>query len=379
MNLLHRHIFNSVAFTCGAAVGLFAFVLMLGNFIRDMLSHVVAGQIELGMSAELIFWLLVSAIPYALPMGILTGVLLVLGRMSAENEVTAMRAAGLGLVRIATPIFFFALLGVTVAVASNFYYMPRAKVKYEQELRRAVKNNPMSFIVQKTFIRDFPGVVFYVGEIHGDVMKDFWLWELDSQARVKRFVRAQQGGFSFEEDSNTLILTLVHAQVESRDENQPENFIEAPPAISFDKTSVKLPLDNILGNQSFRQKLDWMTFGELVAEWKRLGAPVADKKETERAKDRMKVQIAIHSKFSMAFSILSFALIGVPLGIKVSRKETSANLVIALALALGYYFLTVIVGWMDKHPDLRPDLLMWVPNIIFQTLGAWMFWKTDRQ
>ena len=52
---------------------------------------------------------------------------------------------------------------------------------------------------------------------------------------------------------------------------------------------------------------------------------------------------------------------------------------LAVALALGYYFLTVVVGWMDRHPNLRPDLLMWMPNLIFLAVGVWLFWRVDRR
>ena len=71
-------------------------------------------------------------------------------------------------------------------------------------------------------------------------------------------------------------------------------------------------------------------------------------------------------------------VIAIPLGIKVSRKETSANLGVALVLAMGYYIATVAVNWCDTHPEWRPDLLMWLPNIGFQALGGWMFYKVDR-
>jgi len=76
--------------------------------------------------------------------------------------------------------------------------------------------------------------------------------------------------------------------------------------------------------------------------------------------------------------VLSFALIAIPLGIKVSRKETSANLGIALALAMAYYFATIVVSWFDGQTALRPDLLMWLPNVVFQVLGFWMFYRADR-
>jgi len=62
-----------------------------------------------------------------------------------------------------------------------------------------------------------------------------------------------------------------------------------------------------------------------------------------------------------------------PLGIAVSRRETSANLGLAVLLALGYYFLTIMIGWLDQHPEYRPDILLWLPNAIFIGLGYWLF------
>ena len=76
--------------------------------------------------------------------------------------------------------------------------------------------------------------------------------------------------------------------------------------------------------------------------------------------------------------MLSFAHIAIPLGIKASRKETSANLGIGLALAMAYYFATIVVGWFDNQPSFRPDLLMWIPTLSFQALGFWMFYRVDR-
>ena len=72
-------------------------------------------------------------------------------------------------------------------------------------------------------------------------------------------------------------------------------------------------------------------------------------------------------------------VIGVPLGIKVSRRETSANLGIAVLLALGYYMLTVAVSWLDRHPEYHPDLLFWLPNAVFLGLGVWLFLRIERR
>ena len=99
----------------------------------------------------------------------------------------------------------------------------------------------------------------------------------------------------------------------------------------------------------------------------------------ENAQAQMKVALVIEDKFNTALAALTFAVVGVPLGIKVSRRETSANLGVAVLLALGYYLLTVMIGWLDRHPEYRPDLLLWLPNAVFLLLGAWLFSRIERR
>jgi len=115
-----------------------------------------------------------------------------------------------------------------------------------------------------------------------------------------------------------------------------------------------------------------------MGELARLSRPDPSVPRAEQELQLMRVRFTIQEKFATAFSVLSFALVAIPLGIKVSRKETSANLGLGLLLALTYYFASVVPGMFDKYPELRPDLLVWLPNIMFQGLGLWLFYKIDR-
>lgn len=80
----------------------------------------------------------------------------------------------------------------------------------------------------------------------------------------------------------------------------------------------------------------------------------------------------------MAFSIFSMVVLAVPLGIKASRSETFANVAIALALAMSYYMMIVVISWLEKYPHMRPDLLIWLPNIIFQAAGCVLIWRSSK-
>jgi lipopolysaccharide export system permease protein len=382
VNLLDRYIFKGVLFTCAGAVGLFAFVLMMANIVKDLLGPLLAGQLGWGILPDLLLNLLLAVAPYALPMGILTGVMLTLGRLSADSEITAMRAAGISLARLMRPILILGGLSAALALYANFEAMPHGRVTFEQKLYEALRANPLRSIVPKTFIREH-GKIFYIGEKNGPELHDIWFWQLDAEGRVTEFVRAESGRIEYDDATNELILTLNGGQAEQRNEKNPSDFSAEPPAfLSFGKSEPRrMPLDRIFGRATTKEKKPmWMTYDELRAEQERLDTnPPAPDDPKQLARDRMKISLTISDKFNTALAVLSFALIGVPLGIKVSRRETSANLGVAVMLALGYYFLTVMVNWIDRHPEYRPDLLLCLPNLIFIAIGVWLFRRIDQR
>ena len=379
MKLLDRHIFASVALTSLAAVGVLTFIMMLVSLLRDLLGYVMAGQLPFYTFVHLVVLTVPYMVCYALPMGILTRVLLVLGRMSADREITAIRAAGVSVAGISAPIFFFALLGTAAGLAVNFYYMPRAQVAYVADLNEAVNSDPLKLIVPRTFLSIFKDKVIYVGEVKGKHLTDIWVWDLDKQKRVEKLYRAENAEIFYNEPKNIIELIAHHAIIEARNSKDPEDYSSSNSgALSAEVVPQTIPLGKFFRQPEVRTKLEWRTFTELMTERHRLLLPDAAIPAKERDKQRIKIQTVIQEKCATAFAVLAFALLGVPLGIKVSRKETSANFGVAVALVLVYYLCTIAVKSLENQPDLRPDLLMWIPNIAFQSLGVWMFRKADR-
>jgi lipopolysaccharide export system permease protein len=357
-----------------AGVALFSFILLTGNAIKDLFGLVADGKITLGTTIEMLVMLIPFALGYALPMGLLTAVLLTLGRLSSQNEITAMRAAGIGLGRIGAPVLLIAVVGVAISLIVNFVYAPDSKSAYREKLAAAIRTNPLSFIVERTFIRQFPGIVLYVGERDGSTLRDFWVWELDQQNRVTRFSRAESGTLEWFEEDNYVMLVLERGRVEVRNTSDPEDFSRVPLGPSFERLPIQLPLDRVFKRQVFVKKVSWMNFGELVREHQRL-AGSTDPAERARL---LQVKMNLHEKAALAFAVFSFALIAVPLGIQTKRAETSANLGVALALTMVYYLVMISAGWLDQRPELRPELLLWLPNILFQSYGLWSWMRFGR-
>ncbi len=385
MHTLHRHIFLSVLLTCAAATSLFAFVLLSANAFKDLLGYALSGQLPIGVVLGLLPLLLPYVLVYALPLGVLTGVLLVLGRMSAQLEITAMRAAGLGLGYIARPVLLLGVLGAALALYLNFHLMPVARTAYRTTLADAVRQNPLGLIVPKTFVNKFPGYIFYVGEKNGGALQDVWVQRLDKSKRTSELVHALRGQVDYDERANTLQLTLLGLTIlDRRNPANPEIFSNTDFQGKSDPPPALPPwqLDEVLGPRTiFQPRPNQLTLEQLLAERHRLASapPAADAATTRtHEQERMKVEVALQEKAAGAFTVLTFALFGVPLGIRVSRRETSANLAVAIAVALGFYLLTECLHWLDQYPARRPDLLQWAPPALLLLLCAWLYRRAAR-
>lgn len=377
--LLQRHIFKEVIVATTLAMGLFIFVLLLGNVLKDLADFVLAGKLDFWVFTKVLGLLIPYVASFALPMSMLTGTLIALGRLSYQNEITAMKSAGLSLYQVVAPIFIISFVGMFAAVLVNQHYAPQSRIHRKALLTEALSENPIGFIEECRFIYDFPGYVIYMGAREGSNMKDFWIWELDESKRVKLFLRAAEGDLKFSDTNKELILTLKDGTAEQRDTEKPEAFSQsALDSLFFEEFPIALPLKPLLGDERNRLlRTKEKTFAQLMRE-RKIELAKEELKNEPISKERLELQFQIQKNFALAFSVFSLTIFGVPLAIQVGRKETYANLAIALVIALSYYFLTITVSWLEGMTYLRPDLLIWMPNLIFQSMGLWMFFRVGR-
>ena len=220
-------------------------------------------------------------------------------------------------------------------------------------------------------MRDFPNIVLYVEEKEGAILRDVWFWRLDKQDRVREFGRAKSGELRFDEENAALEVVLKDVTAEARNDKDPEDYTKMLGTTSIGELPLTFRVDDIFSQRKARQKYAWMTFTELMIERERLRA----EGDTEQ---ELSLLMAVSEKGSSALAVFAFSLMAIPLGVRVSRKETSANLGVALLLVMGYYFLTVVISWFEKRPEMRPELLLWLPALIFLAIGGWMFSRLGR-
>jgi lipopolysaccharide export system permease protein len=152
---------------------------------------------------------------------------------------------------------------------------------------------------------------------------------------------------------------------------------------TFLKTNVRAPAST---------KLSDMTFPQLrakIAELEELNRqrPSPDKlpaelrdqlKKTKNLDFALPAKVQLHRMVSFSFACIGFTLIGIPLGIRAHRKETSIGIAYALILVVLYYSFLILGGALESRADLFPHLIVWLPNFIFQGVGALLLWRANR-
>ena len=380
VRLLDRHVLTETAVAGGAATGAFVFVMVAGNILNQVSSAIASGRVSGWEGLELIALLIPGVLPYALPLGLLTGVLLAFGRMGSQQELTAMKAGGLSLGRIARPALLLAAALALLSAWLNLEVAPDANTEYRRLLVGSAKDNPASVIVPGQLNRQFPGMVIRASARDGEVLRDFWLWRVDDRGRLVQTVHAREARLAravSKAGEGVLRITLTDARLDTRPAGD-QTFLQPSSFATADTSTLEFPASGIFKDgENFQRKLRWLTTQELLVAIER-GWDVtagADAATLERGRMVAKTQLMAH--LASAFSVFSLAFLAVPLAVRVGRAETFVNAAVALAIALTYYLLTSMAGYV-KDPAYRPDLLVWLPNLIVVTLGWFLLRRASR-
>jgi lipopolysaccharide export system permease protein len=385
---LHNYIFRQVLATLLMTVVVFTFVLLLGNVLKQILDLLVARQATIGLVAEAIGLLIPWVWAFALPMGMLTATLLVFGRFSADHELTAVRASGISLVSLVTPVLLLSLAMCALSALVNMEIAPHCRVAYKRLLSQVKVDLSSAMLPEGRFINDFDGYIFYIGKNRGKgALENVVVFVFQDKTNRVGTIEARRGQVTVDAASQQLKLRLSDARtiLFSGDKvvTSLQEELEMPPVDlqSRGKSGGKPDISNMTFTQ-LRAELRDVERKSRLSPGLRLSAEQMRtmlqqlRKVRDDATTRIRVQI--HRQIAFSFACFGFTLIGIPLGIRVHRRETNVGFFVALLLVAVYYGLLLLGLGLDQHPEFAPHLIIWIPNFLFQSVGAVLLWRANR-
>jgi lipopolysaccharide export system permease protein len=357
ITILDRYIGSEVAAPFGFGVLLLTFALVTGRLLK-LTEMVVNHGVTLGDVASLIGFVMPAFLELTFPMAVLLGVLMGFGRMSGDREIIAARACGISLYRLSVPVLGVALAVWALSSWLAFSVRPWANASLRERLFELTQTRSTAGLKEKVFSRNFPGIVLYVDHIlpidqslQGVLISD------TRDPKQQNTIIARRGLIVPDESHKAITLRLFDGSIFGV-----ENDSNSSHVTSFRIYDLNVHPEDELGITD--RDPEEMSYAELrsdIAEARARGKPDLDA-ETEMA-----------SKFTLPFTTVLFALIGVPLGLKPARGGQSERFGVAIALFFMYYSLMRAGEGLAARGQLNPFTAMSLPDLAFAGLAIWLF------
>jgi lipopolysaccharide export system permease protein len=371
MRILDRYISQQVLTTALFAIGVLSIVLVLGNIFKQLLDQMVNHDVPLHYIVSFIEFIVPFSLTFTIPWGFLTAVLLIFGRLSAENELIALRSNGVSVPRICLPVFVLSLVCVAICFWINIDVAPRAQEQLKTALMEIATSNPIAFFNSDQVIDEFPGKLIYVEKKDGPRLSNILVYELNNAGQITMCVHAKTGEILPDiAGKQEIILRLNDAQYEQRDSDKPEDLTMVHPGIDTARNDLSIPLQELYERHKRTRGPSQMTLAELV---KRQLDSTLDKQSVTALKTET------NKRFSFSLASFAFCLMAVPLAITAHRKETSIGFLFSLIVAFVYFFFIILVDAVHNNPRFHPEILIWLPNVIFISLGSYLFFRMSRR
>jgi len=368
MKLIDKFVSRELLVNVLFAIAVLSLVLVVGNIFRKLLPLLVNHDVPVEYLLAFIAYVFPFSLIFTIPWGLLTAILLVFGRLSADNELIALRANGVSVPRVAVSLAVIALTSTALCLWLTVQVSPAAQKKLRSTIFDLATRDPMALFGSDQVIDQFPGRKIYVGKKEGNKLENITVFELDQKSMPMRVTFARTGMLEADLENKRILMHLYNARYQQRDEKDPADLRKIKDGISMSEGTLPISLEELYEKEKKRPSRSAMSIEQLL-----------DQLKSESTRARSESRTEINKRFSFPFACVAFAIIGVPLGVTAHRRETSIGFAMGLIVAVAYFLFVIIADTLRGNPKVHPELLIWVPNILFIILGAFLFRRLARQ
>ena len=365
MKTLERYVFGSFLSSFLLAFLVLTFVMTIGLMVQ-IVGYVLDG-IPMKLVGEFALVSFPETLQWTMPLALLVASVLVFSRMSADSEIAAMRACGVNLVAVMKWPLVFALLCTLLGFFVNNEIVPRGHF-----VRRSLKNKVsvgtgLDLLEPGKVITDFPHLKLYFGSREGNWIRDLMVKDY-SNPKVDRMITASKALVTSE--GRDVVLDLYQMTVDP---------IDAQHDTMARAERFQYRVKDALKDRTYSKRDKDLRTLEVFAALREIDAKLAAAEGASRVNEagisllrneRSSLRTEFMKRFVFAMASFCFVLVGIPLGIKAQRKESSVGMAISLAVSLGYYMIVILTLGLENMPYLYPEYLIWIAVAACLVLAA---------
>ncbi|HDS09401.1 MAG TPA: YjgP/YjgQ family permease [Firmicutes bacterium] len=367
MKIIQRYFITDLIGPSIFGISLFTFMMLLSK-LRDFIELII----NKGVAPEKVIYLLILILPAILaitiPMGFLLGILMTYGRFSEDNEITAMKASGISVMKMLMPVIWVSVALSAFMVYFNDTILPKANYLYALNLYEIISDKAQIMIREKTFIDTFDGINLYCDylEPKTNIMSNVKINVRDPNRREPIFVFAERGKLTSYKEQMELMLNLYDGTIHffsTSDESYDEGtyyygkFNHLRKSIDMNK--------GIEEARNFSKGPRMLTSAELKERINEENIKIV----------RNNLLIEFHKKFAIPVACLIFALFGAPLGILIKHGSKPVALAVSIGIIFLYYLILYFGNNLGLKGEISPFLAMWLPNFTMAFFAIFLFKK----
>src|SRR5580765_4075284 len=337
-----------------ALLGL-TFVLMMPPILQNA-EKLIAKGVSWPIIARVLMTLVPQALCVTIPMALLYGILLGLGRLSADREFVALQACGVSVFRICRPVALLAVIGCAATAYETIVALPDANQTFREITFNIIASGAESDIKPRVFFTNFPNRVLYVRDIQPVTgWRDVFLADATQPDHTTVFV-AKSGRLVIDRPAHTVELVLENGTQHTTSRDHPEEY----DGNTFESTVIKVDPESIFPRVQIIKGDNEKTIAELeatAAEYLAKNQPANSQLYT------------IQQKFALPVACLVLALIAVALGASNAKDGKLAGFALGSGVVFVYYILLYSPRAAALAGRIPPRLAPWLANVVLGAAG----------
>jgi len=361
--LLYSYLLSEMAAPFWASLAILTGVLLLGQLLQTF-RLILALGIGWADFLRLTLYLIPKLMMFSMPLASMLGVILGFNRLGADHEFLALRAVGVKLRQIITPVVIFALAIMLMAGYSSIVLMPKGLINMEVLMLKLAREKIDRGIQEQSFSDSMAGIVVYVDRI--DPVSGQWqgVYLYDGRTPERPLtITAKAASLSADYDSLLLGLHLTDGTMDFLDQERSQH-------VDFKKYSINLP---VVIPEAFANNLEAkpsaMSQGQLLTAAQHYG-------DSPRARVML---VEYHQRLTLAAGCFILTIIGLPLAARSHPGVRSVAVPLGLFIFLSYYVLFSFAETLAEQNVLPTVLTLWTPNLLFMSLAMFVILRMDQE
>jgi LPS export ABC transporter permease LptG len=345
---------------------LFYFALLLVSFVMmthvftffELLSDMLKNNISMALMAKYLVFLTPTIIYQSTPVSVLIAVLITFGILSKNNEVTAMKACGVSLYRLAIPVLLISLVMSGALFAFDHYVVPDAN-RTQDAIRNQIKGRPVQTYLRpdRKWIFGWGSRIYYYRyfEPAENVMVDVNVYELDEKTfALRRHISAERA--RWEPSLNTWVFQNGWAR-EFRQSQQTSSTSYAGNTATF--TGLQEPPSYFLKEVKQDKQMNFQELASYIKELQQSGF------------DTVRLQVQFHKKFAVPLFAVIMALLSIPFAFIAANRGAMAGVGVSFGIAVAYWAVSQLFEQVGNVNQLPAVLAAWSPDAVFSLAGLY--------